>query len=90
EALDNQLERMMRGWVPAVEAALMEDTGPTGATRLALRYAHAFPPAYRTTSTPEEAARDILHLARLDNPGDRSVRITPIDGKAGEYRVKLY
>ncbi|WP_163066316.1 NAD-glutamate dehydrogenase domain-containing protein, partial [Acinetobacter baumannii] len=37
-----------------------------------------------------EAARDILHLARLDNPGDRSVRITPIDGKAGEYRVKLY
>jgi glutamate dehydrogenase len=90
DALDAQLERMMRGWVPAVEAALAENMSATGATRLALRYAQAFPPAYRTTATPEEAARDILHFARLDGPGDRSARITPVDGKAGEYRVKLY
>jgi glutamate dehydrogenase len=89
EALDAQLERMMRGWVPAVEAALA-DQGGSGATRLALRFANAFPPAYRTTSTPEEAARDILRIATLDNPGDRSVRITPVAGKSGEYRIKLY
>jgi glutamate dehydrogenase len=89
EALDGQLERMMRGWVPAVEAALAEQAG-SGATRLALRYAAGFPAAYRTIATPEEAARDILRFAKLDGPGDRSARITPIDGKPGEYRVKLY
>ena len=89
DALDSQLERMMRGWVPAVEAALVEDAG-SGATRLALRYAAAFPAAYRTTATPEEAARDILRFAKLDGPGDRSARITAVDGKPGEYRVKLY
>jgi len=28
-----------------------------------------------------------VHLhQRLDNPGDRSARITPVEGKAGEYR----
>jgi glutamate dehydrogenase len=67
EALDAQLERMVRGWVPAVEAALVEQVG--GARRrLALRFAHAFPVTYRATSTPEEAARDILRIATLENP----------------------
>ncbi len=89
DALDDKLERMLRGWGPAVEAALVEQTD-AGATRLALRYANAFPAAYRATSTPEEAARDILRIARLESRGDRSVRITPVDGKAGEYRIKLY
>ncbi|HEX8302868.1 NAD-glutamate dehydrogenase [Sphingomonas sp.] len=86
--LDDQLERMMRGWVPAVEAALSEQAG-AASTRLALRFANAFPAAYRTVATPEEAARDILRIATLDGPGDRSVRITPA-GKPGEYRIKLY
>ena len=89
DALDAQLERMLRGWVPAVEAALGEDAG-AGATRLALRFANAFPPAYRTTGTPEQAARDILCLASLDGPGDRTVRIAPLDRAAGKYRIKLY
>ena len=89
DALDTQLERMMRGWVPAVEAALAEQAGGAS-TRLALRFANAFPAAYRTTGTPEEAARDILRIATLEGPGDRSVRITPHAGKPGEYRIKLY
>ncbi|WP_404337018.1 NAD-glutamate dehydrogenase [Sphingomonas sp. MMS12-HWE2-04] len=87
-ALDTRLERMVRGWVPAIEAALVEQAGGA-ATRLALRFAHAFPATYRATSTPEEAARDILRIATLDSPGARSVRITPTS-RSGEYRVKLY
>jgi len=88
-ALDAQLERMVRGWQPAVEAALAELDGP-GATRLALRYANGFPAGYRDTGTPEEAARDILRLATLKSAGDRSVRIYPVAGKPSEYRIKLY
>ncbi|RYY28377.1 MAG: glutamate dehydrogenase [Sphingomonadales bacterium] len=87
--LNDQLERMMRGWVPAVEAALGEVAG-AASTRLALRFANAFPAAYRATATPEEAANDILRIATLENPGDRSVRITQVADKTGEYRIKLY
>lgn len=88
-ALDDRLERMMRGWVPAVEAALAEQAGQ-GATRLALRYGNAFPNTYRSTSEPEEAARDILRISTLKSAGDRSVRLCPVAGKKGEYRIKLY
>ncbi|MBB5709968.1 NAD-glutamate dehydrogenase [Sphingomonas xinjiangensis] len=89
DVLDTQLKRMVRGWVPAVEAALADQTGGAS-TRLALRFAQAFPPVYRATSTPEEAARDILRLATLDTPGTRSVRITPHPKNDTEYRIKLY
>ncbi|MBO9621277.1 MAG: NAD-glutamate dehydrogenase [Sphingomonas sp.] len=88
-ALDCELEQMVRGWEPAVEAALGEQAG-SGATRLALRYAAAFPAVYRATSTPEEAARDILRIASLDTPASRAARITAAPGKPGEYRIKLY
>jgi glutamate dehydrogenase len=88
-ALDTRLERMLRGWMPAVEAALAEQAGH-GATRLALRYANTFPPAYRATSAPEEAARDILRIATLKSAGDRSVRICPVPDRPGEYHIKLY
>lgn len=87
--LDARLERMLRGWVPAVEAALVEQAG-AASTRLALRFANAFPAVYRATSTPEEAARDILRIATLDGAGDRSVRITPDPTGKGQYRIKLY
>ena len=85
-ALDLRLGRMMRGWAPAVEAALGE-IDAARATRLALRFAGAFPNGYRTANPPEEAARDILRLATLDDEGDRSVRIV----RSGDaLRLKLY
>ena len=85
-ALDVRLARMMRGWAPAVEAALGE-ADPARATRLALRFANCFPQTYRTNNSADEGARDILRLARLDDDDDRSVRIF----RAGaELRLKLY
>jgi glutamate dehydrogenase len=86
-ALDAELERMVRGWVPAVEAALAEAVG-SRATRLALRYAASFPDSYRNAASAEEAARDIVRIAALADTGARSVRITP--GTAGTLRIKLY
>jgi glutamate dehydrogenase len=48
------------------------------------------PRSIAPTSTPEEAARDILRIATLDGAGDRSVRITPHPTRKGQYRLKLY
>ena len=85
-ALDIRLARMMRGWAPAVEAAL-GDVDAARATRLALRFANCFPQTYRTNNSAEEAARDIVRLARLDDHADRSVRIFR---SGAELRLKLY
>jgi glutamate dehydrogenase len=85
--LAQRLERMVRGWVPGVEAALAELVDPARATRLALRHAGSFPNSYRTSNTVEEAARDILALASLETPDDRSVRIYR---HATGLRLKIY
>ena len=86
QALDERLAKMVRGWVPAVEEALAAQDGR--ATRLALRYADAFPIGYRTTAGADEAASDILRFAELEDAAGRSVRITPASGSSA--RLKLY
>ena len=85
--LNAQLALMVRGWVPAVEAALGEMVEPARAARLALRHAATFPQAYRATSTPEEAACDIVRLAALETAEGRSVRL--YRGEGGT-RMKIY
>ncbi len=89
DALDAQLEKMVRGWVRDVEAALAEHVPPARAARLSLRWAAAFPASYRTGSTPEEAAEDVLRLAELDGPEDRQVLLYPAAG-GNERRLKIY
>ncbi|WEJ99448.1 MAG: NAD-glutamate dehydrogenase [Candidatus Sphingomonas phytovorans] len=87
-ALDARIARMVRGWVPAVEAALADMVEPARATRLALRHAATFPQGYRASGSAEEAARDILRLARLDTPDARSVRL--YRDSNGAARMKIY
>src|SRR3546814_2319507 len=65
DALDARLEKRVRGWVPAVEAALVRHIEPARAARLALRHAATFPAPYRSMNDAEEAAEDILRLAAL-------------------------
>ncbi|MES2337096.1 MAG: NAD-glutamate dehydrogenase domain-containing protein [Pseudomonadota bacterium] len=88
-ALDAEIERMVRGWVPAVEAALVDLVGDARATRLALRYANSFPNGYRMHYAPEQAAQDVVHIADLTDAGSRSIRLIATD-KPSELRVKLY
>src|SRR3546814_17862738 len=47
DALDARLEKMVRGWVPAVEQALVRHIVPARAARLALRHAETFPAPHR-------------------------------------------
>src|SRR3546814_12522946 len=56
DALDARLEKMVRGWVPAVEAALVRHIEPARAARLALRPAATFPPPYPSMNDTQEAA----------------------------------
>ncbi len=85
--LDRRIERMVRGWRPAVEGALGELV-PEGATRMALRFANAFPANYRNSNLPDEAARDIVRVAALTDATSRSVRIIP--GAGDRLRIKVY
>ena len=85
--LDGRLERMVRGWEAGIEAALGEHVEPARAARLALRHAGHFPPGYRAAYGVDEAAKDVLRLARLESEHDRSVRIC--HGSKGA-RLKIY
>ncbi|OYY69105.1 NAD-glutamate dehydrogenase [Sphingomonas sp. 28-63-12] len=85
--LNRRLQHMVRGWVPAVEAALAEHLEPTRAARLALRHAACFPAGYRAVNPAAEAAQDIVRLSALNDSGDRSVRLYPTDTGP---RLKIY
>ncbi|MHA4838820.1 NAD-glutamate dehydrogenase [Sphingopyxis sp. MSC1_008] len=91
EALNAQLEQMVRGWQPEVEAALAKRGDPGRAAALAARFAPTFPPNYRNLYNPEEAARDILRLRDLDAANPRSVRLArkSLDGD-DRLRLKVY
>jgi glutamate dehydrogenase len=88
---DAALKRMVRGWAPAVEAALAAQGDASRAAVLADRYANGFPAGYREGAGAAEAATDILRLHRLAKRGDRSARLylRPEDGP-GQLRLKLY
>ncbi len=75
-ALSERLRKMVRGWMPDVEAALAEQVPAPRAARLALRWANGFPTNYRNVSDAAEAAADILRLSSLENESSRSVRLS--------------
>ena len=90
-ALNDRLELLVRGWLPAVEACLAAHGESGRAARLALRYANAFPDYYRRSEGPEEAALDILRLQELQPPAGRDARLHRLLGdEPRRLRLKLY
>ena len=91
DALDAAVVEMVRGWAPAVETELIATAGVSRATRLAFTYLPAFSEAYRSRTSPEDAAADIIRLNGLRDDADRDVRISrhPSD-PAGQLRLKTY
>lgn len=89
-ALNVALEAMVRGWRPAVEEALAE-IDSASATRLALRFADAFPQAYRDGAGAQEAAHDICRIAQLAEAQMRGARLYRNMGDAPHLlRLKIY
>ena len=90
EALDGEIEQMVRGWEPGVEAELAERVGSARAARLTLTYAAAFPNGYRAEYGAEEAAKDVLRLSNLSDR-QRGARLYRLDGDPeNRLRLKLY
>ncbi|HEX8446914.1 MAG TPA: NAD-glutamate dehydrogenase domain-containing protein [Sphingomonas sp.] len=87
DALDAQLESMLRGWVPAIEQNLAASEGASRGARLAITYAGAFPIAYRNRTDPAEGAIDILRMAALADADARGARISR---RAGEPSSALH
>jgi len=96
EALDAQLQAMLRGWGEGVEGELARLLDPGRAAAIADRYAEAFPQAYRNAYGPVEAARDVLRLrdlalAETPSPEGRDARLYHHQGDpAGQMRLKVY
>ena len=91
EALRAQIEAMVRGWEPSVEASLARIGDSGRAARLAIRYAAAFPIPYRTGAGPDEAALDIARLHGLQDEAARNVRLyRNADDGTQRLRLKLY
>ena len=90
-ALDARLTALVRGWDDALETALMEQVGPTGAARLMLAYDVGFSTSYRAQYPAEDAATDLVALDALDDDSGRAVRLYRRDGDAPEQlRLKIY
>jgi glutamate dehydrogenase len=90
EALDAALVEMVRGWNPAVENELIAAAGIPRATRLALTYLPAFPDGYKSRTSPEEAAADILRLSALASADERGVRLCNSSHGSHELELKTY
>lgn len=91
ERLDAQLKHMVRGWSPAVEAALADRAEAPAAAKLAETYADGFPQGYRLGAGPEEAAIDIMEMVQLSGSDANRVRFYRNEGdKTDQLRLKLY
>ena len=97
--IEARLVEMLRGWNEAVESQLASAGDDGRAAAIAARYAPAFPPAYRMTYGPAEAARDIAKLRPLavaaddghDGAPERAVRLYRLDSDASDVlRLKIY
>ncbi len=90
-ALDARIEEMMRGWAPAMEAAIAQCSAQADAQKLVATYAAAFPPGYRARYSADAAAEDVLRLAALARPEARSARLYRVEGEAGQrLHLKIY
>ncbi|OYX94433.1 MAG: glutamate dehydrogenase, partial [Novosphingobium sp. 35-62-5] len=91
DALDLQLQSMVRGWAGAVESELAATEDLSRAAAIAARYADAFPISYRNSSGPAEAACDIRVLRTLagSKAPRRAARLHRNASKLA-LRLKLY
>ncbi|WP_294390108.1 NAD-glutamate dehydrogenase domain-containing protein [uncultured Sphingomonas sp.] len=91
DALDRQLEAMLRGWAPGIESALGHTVGATRAARLVIEWAGRFPADYRARNGVDQGAADTLRLGDLTDEGARSVRLYRTAGEDGaRLRLKAY
>ncbi|WP_252259536.1 NAD-glutamate dehydrogenase [Erythrobacter aurantius] len=94
ERIEGELIDLLKGWNEAVEGHLAKADESSRVPAIALRYAGAFPPAYRSRYGAAEAALDIIELRELaqgENPEARSCRLYKLPhDPVGDLRLKIY
>ncbi|MGB7369619.1 NAD-glutamate dehydrogenase [Erythrobacter sp.] len=91
--IEGEMLDLLKGWDEAVEAHLAKANESPRAPAIAMRYAGAFPSAYRTRYGAAEAALDILRLRDVSNreDGERSCRLYALPhDPVGDLRLKIY
>jgi glutamate dehydrogenase len=87
-AMTVAIEGLVRGWGPALEAALAKKVDGRSAARLALRYTPLAPQDYRDGTPIDEAADDLMALSGLDETQTVALRFCD-DAEEGAIRLKL-
>jgi glutamate dehydrogenase len=91
DALESDLNNMVRGWDDDLANHLNQSIGGVRAARLALTYGRSFSAAYREQFSSKVAAQDIIRLSSLTDKQDRAVcfyRESQDDDK--RIRLKIY
>ena len=90
EALETQLEGIVRNWQDALRDELVAQHGEEKGLQLAGRFGHALPAGYIEEVTPGAAAVDVQHLSALQGPEDLRLSLCRQRRGDGGLRFKLY
>lgn len=88
--LDRRLLLMVRGWEPAVEAALVQAMDEKRAAAVMVRYANAFPASHRTAYSTDQAAQDMLALLQMERENSKIVRLQLRSGDDNRLGLRVY
>ncbi|MEQ1857855.1 MAG: NAD-glutamate dehydrogenase [Longimicrobiales bacterium] len=95
-SVEHAVRRIIRTWADLLEEGLERVRTPEDASSLARRYAGAFDPEYRASTSPETAVADILEMEAMLSEGrdtavslvNRSAEI-PVAGVTGATELKV-
>ncbi|WP_031510754.1 NAD-glutamate dehydrogenase [Streptomyces megasporus] len=94
ERIEARLAEAARSWDDGFSDALVAEVGEEQASRLAHRYADAFPEAYKADFPPRAAVADLQHLEGLESGEDADdfalSLYEPVGAGPGERRFKIY
>ncbi|APG63278.1 glutamate dehydrogenase [Sphingorhabdus lutea] len=91
DALDAKLRLMVRGWEPAVEGYLAEQSDAKRAAAIVSRFGPMVPVEYRTRHGIEQSAEDLLRMVQMEREGKKNVRIYLREGDdENRLRLKIY
>ncbi|MDQ2780073.1 MAG: NAD-glutamate dehydrogenase [Pseudomonadota bacterium] len=89
--VEARLAAASRRWEDELRDALVDELGEAEGLKLAKRYAHAFPPAYRETVAARAAVPDVRKMQTLSTAGDLGLSLYRAPESAdGRLGFKLY
>ena len=89
--LERRLAEASRSWRDDFSAAVLTEYGEESGSRLARRYADAWPEGYKEDFTARAASLDLGRLEAIEgDEGSDLVLYQPVDAGPGEARLKIF